>query len=81
MVLSRVDLVKEIREIIAEELDLDLNEVKEDSKLDEDLGTYSLDMDGLVMVIKEKYDIILTNEEVDGVRTVKDIIDLVEVKV
>lgn len=78
MALSREDLVKEICGIIAYEMDFKLSDVKEDSKLDDDLGADSLDAVEIVMVIEEKYNIDLDDEEVEGIRTVADIVNLVE---
>ena len=55
-------------------------EIVETTDIFDDLAADSLDMVELIMVIEEVFGIDIKDSEVDGIRTVKDLIVLVEKK-
>jgi len=54
------------------------DEINEDMDFFDDLGADSLDSIELVLEIEKRVDIELTDEDIDSIRTVKDLIQLVE---
>ena len=66
---------KKISSIIAEQLKVDINKIKPDSDLSEDLGLDSLDSVELVMAIEEEYGIEIADEEAEKIKKVSDILD------
>ena len=68
-------LFEEIREIICEQLGIDKEEVKLESTF-EDIDADSLDLFQIVIEIEEKYGIQI--EEVDGLKTINDLVSFVE---
>lgn len=74
------DVRESIRKIIAEELMVDIDEVKDEAILEEDLGADSLDAVELVMTLEGKFSIEIPDEEAEKVKTVGDAIELVEAK-
>ena len=68
-------LFEEIRQIICEQLGIDKEEVKLESTF-EDIDADSLDLFQIVIEIEEKYGIQI--EEVDGLKTVNDLVSFVE---
>lgn len=68
-----------IREILVEELGIE-NEIKLESKLVEDLKFDSLLAVQLSVLIEEKYEIYINEEELLKLITIKDIIELLEEK-
>ncbi len=73
-------LLDDIKEVVVEQLDCDIAQVKEDSKFIEDLGADSLDVVELVMALEEKFDIEIPDEDAEKILTVKDVITYVEAK-
>lgn len=68
---------KRVREIIAENLGQNIEAVTDESRIMEDLGADSLDGVEIVMALEEEFDIAITDEAAEGLKTVKDFIDIV----
>ena len=73
-------LFEEVKEIVAEQLNVNADEVKEESKFVEDLGADSLDVVELVMALEEKFDIEIPDDEAEKIVTVKDAMDFIQAK-
>ena len=73
-------LIEDIKEVVVEQLSVNADEVKEESKFVEDLGADSLDVVELVMALEEKFDIEIPYEEAEKIQTVKDVLDYVSSK-
>ena len=68
---------KRVREIVAEQLERDVNEVTNAAKLIEDLGADSLDVVELVMKMEEEFGIEIPDEEAEKIKTVNDVIQYI----
>ena len=66
---------EKIREIIAEVLNLDPEEIRMDSAFVDDLGADSLDVFQIIMGIEETFDIEIDNEEAEKIVTVGDAVE------
>ncbi len=66
-----------VREIVAEQLERDVNEVTNTSSLVEDLGADSLDVVELVMKMEEEFGIEIPDEEAEKIKTVNDVIQYI----
>lgn len=71
-------MLEKIKEVVAEQLDCELGEIKEDSKFIEDLGADSLDVVELVMALEEEFDIEIPDEDAEGILTVADALKYIE---
>ncbi|MGS0972566.1 MAG: acyl carrier protein [Candidatus Izemoplasmataceae bacterium] len=67
-----------VKEIIAEELGIEEEEIKIDSDLSEDLGADSLDAIELIMAIEEEFDIEIADSEATKIKAVSDIVNYLE---
>jgi len=72
--------MSEVSKIIAEKLEVNIKEVKEDSNLIADLGMESLDLVDLVVAFEEKYKVSIDDKDFKKLQTVKDIVDYIENK-
>ena len=70
-------ILEKIKEIIAEQLNLDQETITEDTSF-EDLGLDSLDLFQVVIEIEEEFDIQI--EDAESIKTVKDAVKFVEEK-
>jgi acyl carrier protein len=62
-----------IRTIVAEQLGVQLDEIRPDANILDDLGADSLDVVEMVMSLEEAFDIEVPDEEVEEMRTIADI--------
>jgi len=73
-----MSLLEQVKEVVAEQLNVDAAEIKEDSKFAEDLGADSLDVVELVMALEEKFDIEIPDSDAEGIVTVADAVKYIE---
>ena len=73
-----MDALEKIIYILCEQLDLDREQVTEDSEIIDDLGADSLDIVDLVMTLEDEFDTEITDEMIEGMRTVGDVARFVE---
>ncbi len=67
------DLEGRIRTLVADQLGVDIEEVTPDASILDDLGADSLDVVELVMSLEDVFDIEVSDEEFEGIRTIGDI--------
>jgi acyl carrier protein len=67
-------LEKKVREIIADRLKLDIEQVQPGSKFIEDLGADSLDIVEMIMQMEEDFGITIPDEDAEKIKTVGDAI-------
>ncbi len=68
---------EKVREIIADVLNVDEQEITMDSTFVDDLGADSLDIFQIIMGVEETFDIEIDNDEADNIRTVQDAVDAI----
>ena len=69
--------LEKIKAIIAEVLNIDADQITEDTTFVDDLGADSLDIFQIIMGIEEEYDIELDNESVEQIQTVGDAVEAI----
>ena len=62
-----------VRNIVAEQLGVDVGEVTPDARILDDLGADSLDVVEMVMSLEEAFDIEVPDQDVEELRTVADV--------
>lgn len=62
-----------IKELVAEELGIDVSEIKVDTSLKNDLNADSLDLFQIIMALEEEFDIEIPTEDVENIDTLTDI--------
>lgn len=65
-------------QIICEQLGVSQEEVALEASFIEDLGADSLDIVELVMALEEEYDTEISDDDVEKIRTVKDVISYID---
>ena len=73
-----MELFNKVAEVVAEQLEIEVNSIKPESKFTEDLGADSLDVVELVMALEETFDIEIPDEAAEGIKTVQDAINFIQ---
>ena len=69
---------EKLREIIADVMNIDDKEIKEDSSFENDLGADSLDVFQIIMGIEDAFDIEIDNDEAEKIVTVGDAVEQIK---
>jgi len=78
--MTREEIFEQVKEVIADRLGVDPDEIKWESRLVEDLGADSLDNAELVMNLEEKFGIEIPDEDQTKIQTIEDIVNYIEEK-
>ena len=69
---------QKVKEIIAQQLGVNIDEINENSKFIEDLGADSLDTVELVMALEEAFNTEIPDEQAEKLKTVGDAVKYIE---
>ncbi|HEY7107051.1 MAG TPA: acyl carrier protein [Acidimicrobiia bacterium] len=75
--MERAEALTAIRDVAVEVLSVDPDAVVEEARFNEDLDADSLDLVELVMGLEERFDVTIPEEDLEGVATVGQAVDLV----
>ena len=67
-----------VKEIIVDQLEVDEDKVTPEASIIDDLGADSLDVVDLVMALEDEFEIKIPDEDVENVKTVNDIVKIIE---
>jgi acyl carrier protein len=74
--MQRQEIEERVRKVLAEQLARDLEEVTLEASFEEDLDADSLDLVEAVLALEDEFGIEIPEEEMEGVKTVKEAVDL-----
>lgn len=74
-------IFEKVKEIIADQLSLEENEIKMESSFVDDLGADSLDVVELVMALEEEFEIEIPDEEAEKVTSVTSVVEYIKSRV
>lgn len=69
---------EKVRAIICDQLELDEDVVTMDAVLLEDLGADSIDLADLVMTFEDEFDLEISDEALENLKTVSDVVKFIE---
>ena len=71
-------IFEKIKDIIAEELGIESDEIKLESNLTEDLGADSLDAIELIMAVEDAFDVQIPDSDATSIKLVSDMVSYLE---
>ena len=73
-----MDTFERIRELVAEQLDIDEDKITMDSDILEDFEADSLDVVDMVMTLEDEFGVEVPDEQIENFHTVGDVVRYVE---
>lgn len=67
-----------VKEIIADKLSLDADEITMESSFIDDLGADSLDIVELIMALEDEFDMEIPDEEAEKITTVSSVVEYIK---
>lgn len=75
-----MEIKEQVIDILADQLGIEKQKIKADSKIAEDLGADSLDTVEINQVLEERFKLTIPDAELTKIKTVQDVIDYLESK-
>jgi acyl carrier protein len=69
---------EKVREIISEQLNMGIKEIKLDTSFKDDLNADSLDIFQIIMAIEETFELEIASEDIEDISTVRDVVDFIK---
>jgi acyl carrier protein len=74
-----MNLAEKVREIVAEQLGVDVADLKDETSFDE-LNADSLDVVEMIMALEEEFDLEIPDEDTEKIKTVGSVVDYIKEK-
>ena len=71
-------MLEKLKDLIAEQLDVEKDKITEESNFSEDLGVDSLELFELVMSLEDTFEVEIPSEDLEKIATVGDAIAYIE---
>ncbi len=71
------EILAKIKQIVADQLGIDEDEVAPEASFIDDLGADSLDIVELIMAFEEEFDLEIPDEDAEKITTVQDAVDYI----
>jgi acyl carrier protein len=75
--IQMASIAERVKQIVAEQLGVDEDQVTAEASFMDDLGADSLDTVELVMALEEEFDIEIPDEDAEKIQTVQDAVDYI----
>ncbi|MDD4568514.1 MAG: acyl carrier protein [Tepidanaerobacteraceae bacterium] len=73
-----MEVLDNIKQIIADQLGIDEDEVIPEASFIDDLGADSLDIVEMIMAFEEEFDMEIPDEDAEKIKTVQNVIDYIK---
>lgn len=73
--------LEKIRQIIADQIGAEAEEITSPCDFKEDLGIDSLDIFEIIMELEEEYSIEIPTEDLEGIKKVADLVDYIDSRI
>ncbi len=67
-----------LRKLLAEQLDIEIDQINMDTHIINDLSADSLDLVELIMALEDEFDLVITDETARELYTVREITEFIE---
>jgi acyl carrier protein len=78
--MNKAEVLEKVQNIISESIDIDVEKIIPEATLTDDLEIDSLELVDLTMNFESDLGVTIEDSELEGIKTVGDIVDLIEKK-
>ena len=75
--MDREKILNDIKNIISEVTEIEVEQIDENKDLFDELEIDSLDMENIIILIEDKYNIDTPNDKYENIYTISDIVDFI----
>jgi len=75
---KNVEILDRVKQIIADQLSIDEDQIVPEASFIDDLGADSLDIVELIMAFEEEFDMEIPDEDAEKIKTVQDVLDYIK---
>lgn len=72
---------EKIKQMLADQLDANVEDMTMETRIGEDLGADSLDVVELLMAIEEEFDVEIPDEDIESLKTIGDVVEYIQNKI
>lgn len=76
--MAKEEIFEKLKELVVDQLGAEEEEVTLEANIQDDLGADSLDVVDLVMSVEEEFDVKITDDDLENIKTVGNIVDYIE---
>ena len=69
---------EKMKQILAEQLDADIDSITLETDIADDLGADSLDVVEMLMSIEDEFEVEIPDEQIEGLKTVGNVVDYIQ---
>ena len=69
---------EKMKQILADQLDVDIDSITMDTDIADDLGADSLDVVEMLMAIEDEFEIEIPDEKIEGLKTVGQVVEYIQ---
>lgn len=73
--------LNKVKEMLANQLNIEVDKISENSKIVEDLGADSLDMIEMLMALEEEFKISVPDDKAEGLKTVGEVSAFIDAEI
>jgi acyl carrier protein len=77
---DKANTIDKVKDIIAKQLSVKPEEIKNDSNIAEELGADSLDLVEILMSLEDEFGISIPDEAIPQIKTINDVVAFIEKK-
>ncbi len=71
-------ILERLKEIVAEQLEIDAETITAETRLNEDLNADSLDVVEMLMALEDEFGVDIPDEEIEKMKTIGDVVSFIE---
>ncbi|MBQ3093851.1 MAG: acyl carrier protein [Clostridia bacterium] len=71
-------VIDQVKKILSEQFDVDVNELTEKTNIEQDLGADSVEVIDLLMTLEDEFQVEIPDEAIDEIRTIGDLTAFIE---